>query len=637
MRRVTQPGDAVETEAGRLADRALEGVSRTAEPRTATAPSQIPAGAPSVSTIPDGSGRPLDALSRSRWESRFGRGFERVRIHTGLQADRSARAFAARAYTYGDHLVFRNGEYAPETAAGSELLAHELAHVVQGGTRIARQASLDDLQAFDAIIAEIRGRETYTNMQPEPRRPEPKRMFDDIVSEARTRENALYYANKLELLFRIPSPGDLSPAEAAQVEQETIEMNRERIAESMEDEAARASRPGYQNEAEEAASRERYRTHNWTTRQGHGATYRVDASDYNNIVVELKLNLVPKPGTKTTRDDIRNMKRFEQGVERAAARVGGYIFDLSFVNLPAPDVFTVPVDVGDWPRSGNIVGGAEVLVHEVHHRLRLPDRYDYIEVHAENEAMSIPERLHLFQRQMARGIADPLAPYSLMDEGGPDRRLTDEDVCLVADPEHAEECIARRNSTKLELIRLRAWTQAVRAWNGLIDVIAGTNPSAAADAQQLAEIVFRQPVAPDVLASHALAMANQIGASLRFNVVLSTSPAALKEQLGLTTHGNLKCQQVPLWANVADVVSGGAVGPVGSGISICSHALLLQDQNCLTQSMLAAAAELDGLMPFVGRGCPYYECTRASGTGIYSADSWAQFVYCFSRTLGSSP
>src|SRR5262249_22765202 len=37
----------------------------------------------------------------------------------------------ARAYTYGRDIVFNQGEFAPESATGRSLLAHELAHVAQ--------------------------------------------------------------------------------------------------------------------------------------------------------------------------------------------------------------------------------------------------------------------------------------------------------------------------------------------------------------------------------------------------------------------------------------------------------------------------------------------------------------------------
>jgi hypothetical protein len=76
-------------------------------------------------------GQGLGAATRSFYESRFGYDFSEVRIHTGTTAERSAREVQARAYTVGHDIVFGAGEYAPGTAQGRHLLAHELAHVVQ--------------------------------------------------------------------------------------------------------------------------------------------------------------------------------------------------------------------------------------------------------------------------------------------------------------------------------------------------------------------------------------------------------------------------------------------------------------------------------------------------------------------------
>jgi hypothetical protein len=64
-------------------------------------------------------------------EPRFRRDFSNVRIHTGGRAAESARSIDALAYTTGNHVVFGSAQYAPETAAGRWLLAHELAHVAQ--------------------------------------------------------------------------------------------------------------------------------------------------------------------------------------------------------------------------------------------------------------------------------------------------------------------------------------------------------------------------------------------------------------------------------------------------------------------------------------------------------------------------
>jgi hypothetical protein len=72
-------------------------------------------------------------------EQRFGQDFSRVRVHTGIAATESARAVDALAYTVGPDIVFADGHYAPTTASGRRLLAHELVHTVQNAPRIARQ------------------------------------------------------------------------------------------------------------------------------------------------------------------------------------------------------------------------------------------------------------------------------------------------------------------------------------------------------------------------------------------------------------------------------------------------------------------------------------------------------------------
>ncbi len=77
------------------------------------------------------SGQPLDGGTRDYMESRFGRDFSDVRVHTDPEAADSARAVNARGYTVGNEIVFGSGEYRPGTEAGRRLLAHELTHVVQ--------------------------------------------------------------------------------------------------------------------------------------------------------------------------------------------------------------------------------------------------------------------------------------------------------------------------------------------------------------------------------------------------------------------------------------------------------------------------------------------------------------------------
>lgn len=75
----------------------------------------------------------LDAGTRSLMESAFGESFGDVRVHTGGEAERMNDEMSARAITRGRDVYFDRGEYDPSTTEGRELLAHELAHVVQQG------------------------------------------------------------------------------------------------------------------------------------------------------------------------------------------------------------------------------------------------------------------------------------------------------------------------------------------------------------------------------------------------------------------------------------------------------------------------------------------------------------------------
>jgi hypothetical protein len=92
-----------------------------------------------------GPGQPLPKATRQYFEPRFGRDFAEVRIHVDAAANQSAQAFNALAYTFGRHIVFAQGQFAPGSDRGRRLLAHELEHVVQqrGGlsNRIQRQVT----------------------------------------------------------------------------------------------------------------------------------------------------------------------------------------------------------------------------------------------------------------------------------------------------------------------------------------------------------------------------------------------------------------------------------------------------------------------------------------------------------------
>lgn len=84
-----------------------------------------------------GSGQAMGSSS-DFFTQRMGHDFSNVNIHTDSSADNLNRSLGAKAFTTGNDIYFRSGEYNPSSSSGQELLAHELTHVVQqtGGSPV---------------------------------------------------------------------------------------------------------------------------------------------------------------------------------------------------------------------------------------------------------------------------------------------------------------------------------------------------------------------------------------------------------------------------------------------------------------------------------------------------------------------
>jgi hypothetical protein len=143
---ISEPGDRYEQEADRIADQVMrmpipppgqvqpEKDKETAVLQTATSHRGFTPQLEAPSSVNDAlrsPGRPLDPVTRTLMETRFGQDFSGVRVHSGAAADRSAQEVSAHAYTVGHNIVFGAGQFAPGTHAGQRLLAHELTHVMQ--------------------------------------------------------------------------------------------------------------------------------------------------------------------------------------------------------------------------------------------------------------------------------------------------------------------------------------------------------------------------------------------------------------------------------------------------------------------------------------------------------------------------
>lgn len=162
--KVSQPGDAYEQEADRVAEQVMrshgmgssalalsskdeQGSNRKCtacqirqekediinrKPLRTSASETTDVIASEIDGIRSGSSSSVDFSTRHFMESRFGYDFRNVRIHTDERAARSAYPINSLAYTVGNDIVFGEGQYKPDTSEGKRLLAHELTHVVQG-------------------------------------------------------------------------------------------------------------------------------------------------------------------------------------------------------------------------------------------------------------------------------------------------------------------------------------------------------------------------------------------------------------------------------------------------------------------------------------------------------------------------
>jgi hypothetical protein len=79
-------------------------------------------------------GQPLDATVQTQMSENMGHDFSGVRVHTGSESDTLNKQLGAKAFTTGNDVFFREGEYNPHSSSGQELIAHELTHVAQQGS-----------------------------------------------------------------------------------------------------------------------------------------------------------------------------------------------------------------------------------------------------------------------------------------------------------------------------------------------------------------------------------------------------------------------------------------------------------------------------------------------------------------------
>ena len=131
--------------------------------------------------------------------------FDQVRIHADSQAAESALAMNALAYTVGKDVVFGSGQYAPETAAGKKLLAHELAHVLQqggnAGTGLVQRAETDTAYGcggLDDTATDVNDKTNEAIKKANAKSPVPKDVCDAVYRELGGRPIAALSMSNIE-------------------------------------------------------------------------------------------------------------------------------------------------------------------------------------------------------------------------------------------------------------------------------------------------------------------------------------------------------------------------------------------------------------------------------------------------------
>jgi len=177
----------------------------TAAAKTATRPAPK-----SVTRTLQNPGRSLPERARAFFEPRFGYDFSRVRIHDDAQSAASAQAVRAHAYTVGNHLVFNNGRYNPDSAAGKTLLAHELAHVIQQ----------DSLLRREAVSAEPESRSNHEELNDDQADPDQEMQVAPQTEESAERFAGMVQRQADSEPWDLPSGGWDEKDEAAEIRAE---------------------------------------------------------------------------------------------------------------------------------------------------------------------------------------------------------------------------------------------------------------------------------------------------------------------------------------------------------------------------------------------------------------------------------
>lgn len=129
-----------------------------------------------------GSGQTLDNNLQEKMGQAMGADFSGVKVHTDSQSDQLNQSIQAKAFTTGQDVFFRQGEYNPSSQSGQELIAHELTHVIQQNTNTVRKKDISSISSDHHIQRVSKNKDA-------------NQYYSDVLAGQKiTRDNAVFTA-----------------------------------------------------------------------------------------------------------------------------------------------------------------------------------------------------------------------------------------------------------------------------------------------------------------------------------------------------------------------------------------------------------------------------------------------------------
>jgi hypothetical protein len=221
---ISQPGDAGELQADKVAEAVTKGDSQSSQLAMNEKVADIApkGGDGSLTTNPEfdsqlqsskGQGQKLDENVKGEMEGHLGADLSNVNIHTNEKANELSENINAKAFTHGQDVYFKDGNYDPASSEGKQLLAHELTHTQQQGegtvkpmiqrTEVDTAATPKELKDSESLIDEHVNKvinDARTNIIKDENNHEQKRDFiSEVFHGLGKLDDIMEYQSKIEV------------------------------------------------------------------------------------------------------------------------------------------------------------------------------------------------------------------------------------------------------------------------------------------------------------------------------------------------------------------------------------------------------------------------------------------------------